>query len=126
MNDAEAMRLAVARRQLSRMAGAPKTPDAAIAIVREAVEADPTLAAMGENILGPEEALELTRAATAAERPALLRELARRRLARTIAKMPGQAEHMDALGRGEADSGADEAESYADYLLEDLQRRGEL
>lgn len=60
MNDGVAMRLAVACRPtlMARIAKAAKTPDDAIGILREAIKADPTLAATGQNHVSPEEALE--------------------------------------------------------------------
>jgi hypothetical protein len=119
-------RLTVARRQVPHIAKEAKTPDDAVGIVREAVEADPTLKAMGENILGPEEALELTRAATAAERPALVKALVRKRIARAVPKLLGQAERMDALGRGEADPQPGHDEAFVEGRLEELRERDEL
>lgn len=60
MNDGVAMRLAVACRPtlVARIAKAAKTPDDAIGILRAAIKADPALAAMGQDHVSPEEALE--------------------------------------------------------------------
>jgi hypothetical protein len=74
------MRLTVACRPslVARIGREAKTPDDTIGIVREAIEDNPTLVAMGENRVGEEEALELASKVMDAMRPRLLRVLARR------------------------------------------------
>ena len=106
----EAMRLVVACRRAPRIVREARSPEDAIRIVREAVESDRTLVAMGENRVSPEEALELTARVLEAVRPAARRVLARRELARR--SMSRSQEERDA--------------AFVDDLEQELRERGEL
>jgi len=75
----EALRLAVACRAAPRIVHEAKTDDDAIRIVRESVEGNPTLKAMGASRLDEREALELTGQVMDSMRPQMLRALGRRR-----------------------------------------------
>jgi FAD/FMN-containing dehydrogenase len=86
MKGGASMKLVVASRQAPRIVREAKTPDDAIRIVREAIENDRTLVAVGENRVDDGEALELTSRVLDALRPVARRVLARRLLARTWAR----------------------------------------
>ena len=79
MRGAKALRLAVACREAPRLVHEAKNDDDAIAIVREAVEGNPTLKAMGAASLDERDALDLTGQVMDAMRPSMLRALGRRR-----------------------------------------------
>ncbi|MDQ3316342.1 MAG: hypothetical protein M3522_03295 [Actinomycetota bacterium] len=86
MKGGASMKLVVASRQAPRIAREAKSPDEAVAIVREAVEGNDALKAMGENRVDDGEAEELARRVLDALRPVARRVLARRLLARTRAR----------------------------------------
>jgi hypothetical protein len=84
---AEALRLAVACRQAPRIAREARSDDDAIRIVRESVEANPALKAMGASSLDEREALDLTGQVMDSMRPQILRALGRRRDAAYVAAL---------------------------------------
>ncbi len=98
MRGGQALRLAVACRAAPRIVHEAKTDDDAIAIVRGAIESNPTLKAMGAASLDEREGVELTGQVMDAMRPAILRALARRRARRNRQERDGEG-FMDDLER---------------------------
>lgn len=129
---AAAMKLVVASRMIPKIAREAKTEDGALRIVREAIESNGTLKAMGENRADDKELLDVTCEAMAAARPTVQRELQRRRIARGLAdsapRMLEQAGRMAALDRGEADprpdADAEAASRIADEAMRELREQG--
>lgn len=96
----------VAKRQLPRIGREAKTVDEAIELVRGAIRGDPVLRKAGANHVSTEEALELAGGAMDAARPAMVRVLVRKRLARA---------NTD-----------DQDERFVDELIEQLREQGVL